>query len=198
VRLQSLQVVFSEVCNALSPVVQQQRCWNRVTLHHLMYRVLRERFPEMGSQMVCNAIYSVCRAARLVYQHPQSPFNVGRSGGAGEALPRLMFAVSAPVYFDRHTLSVKDGRLSMYTLDGRMHFDLALEPQQLALFGRCRLLEVVLQGAVLSGYRLSFEFETVATPAVSPTLKEAGMQPELPVEHVPPHWPPYLQVETAT
>lgn len=47
-RLQALQSGFAQVCNALAPVVQQTRVWNRVALHHLAYRQLREQFPEMG------------------------------------------------------------------------------------------------------------------------------------------------------
>jgi hypothetical protein len=111
-RLQALQVGFARVCNALAPLVQQTKVWNRVALHHLSYRQLREQFPEMGSQMVCNAIYSVSRTARLVFQHPQSPFNLARLGD--KPLPLLRFADSCPVYFDRHTLSLKAGQLSMF------------------------------------------------------------------------------------
>ena len=44
-RLQALQSGFAQVCNALAPLVQQTRVWNRVALHHLAYRQLRERFP---------------------------------------------------------------------------------------------------------------------------------------------------------
>ena len=122
--LQALQVAFAQVCNALAPTVQQTKVWNRVALHHLMYRTLRDQFPGMGSQMVCNAIYSVSRTSRVVFQHPQSPFNLARMGD--KPLPLLRFSDSCPVYFDRHTLSVKAGQLSMYTLDGRIRFALAL------------------------------------------------------------------------
>src|SRR5205085_1408721 len=107
-RLRQLQAAFAEVCNALAPTVRERRLWNRVTLHHLMYRPLRERFPAMGSQMVCNAIYAVCRAARIVYQHPASPFHVNRFPAA-KLLPLLHFQAASPVFFDRHTLSLKDG-----------------------------------------------------------------------------------------
>jgi hypothetical protein len=44
----------------------------------MAYKPLRERFPQLGSQMACNVIYSVSRAARHVYQHPSSPYNVAR------------------------------------------------------------------------------------------------------------------------
>jgi len=154
VRLQSLQVAFARVCNALAPTVQQTRVWNRVALHHLMYHTLRERFPELGSQMVCNAIYSVSRTCRLLFQHPQSPFNLARL--ADKPLPLLRFADNCPVYFDRHTLSVKAGQLSMYTLDGRMRFALALKPVDEDDFNKKKLREIVLSRRLDGVFELSF------------------------------------------
>ena len=141
-RLCVLQAEFARVCNALAPMVRDTRCWNRVALHHMAYKGLREQFPAMGSQMVCNAIYSVSRSSRLVYQHPTSPFNLARWGD--KPLPLLRFLEVSPVYFDRHTLSVKDGRLSMYTLDGRMRFHLALGAEDEAAFHGSKLREIVL------------------------------------------------------
>jgi hypothetical protein len=154
--LLALQKAFAQVCNALAPLVQQTRCWNRVTLHHLAYKGLREQFPAIGSQMVCNAIYSVSRTSRLVYQHPQSPFNLGRLGD--KPLPMLQFQDTCPVYFDRHTLSVKDGHLSMYTLDGRIRFHLALQPQAEASFHEKKLREIVLARTPQDQFELSFWF----------------------------------------
>ena len=153
-RLQALQTGFAQVCNALAPLVQQTRVWNRVALHHLCYRQLREQFPEMGSQMVCNAIYSVSRTARMVFQHPQSPFNLARLGD--KPLPLLRFADSCPVYFDRHTLSLKAGQLSMFTLDGRMRFQLALKAQDEERFHSQKLREIVLSRRSGGAYELAF------------------------------------------
>ena len=155
-RLQALQAAFAKVCNALAPTVQQTRVWNRVALHHLTYRSLRERFPEMGSQMVCNAIYSVSRTSRLIFQHPQSPFNVTKM--PGKPLPLLRFSDTCPVYFDRHTLSVKDGQLSMYTLDGRIRFALALKPEDEANFKQKKLREIVMSRRADGQFELSFLF----------------------------------------
>jgi hypothetical protein len=153
-RLQALQVGFARVCNALAPLVQQTKVWNRVALHHLSYRQLREQFPEMGSQMVCNAIYSVSRTARLVFQHPQSPFNLAHLGD--KPLPLLRFADSCPVYFDRHTLSLKAGQLSMFTLDGRMRFQLALAAQDEERFHTQKLREIVLSRRSDGVFELAF------------------------------------------
>jgi hypothetical protein len=164
-RLLNLQKAFAQVCNALSPIVQRSRCWNRVTLHHLAYRDLRERFPAIGSQMVCNAIYSVSRTSRLLFQHPDSPFNISKLDG--KPLPMLRFTDSSPVYFDRHTLSVKNGRLSMYTLDGRVRFDVALDAQQEAAFEHKKVREIVLSRAG-AGYELRFRFSESADGDVQP------------------------------
>lgn len=154
--LQALQVAFAQVCNALAPTVQQTKVWNRVALHHLMYRALRDQFPDMGSQMVCNAIYSVSRTSRIVFQHPQSPFNLARMGD--KSLPLLRFSDSCPVYFDRHTLSVKAGQLSMYTLDGRIRFALALKPEDEVSFNEKKLREIVLSRRLDGVFELSFLF----------------------------------------
>lgn len=156
-RLASLQSVFAAACNTLAPIVRETRCWNRVGLHHIAYRLLRERFPGLGSQMACNAIYSVSRACRYIYQHPSSPFHQFVKQ-IGSPLPLLKFMPDAPVYFDRHTLSLKAQKLSLYTLDGRMHFQLALQPRQMDKFKNERLKEVVLSRTGNTQFQLSFHF----------------------------------------
>ena len=173
-RLLALQKAFAQVCNAMSPVVQQTRCWNRVALHHMVYKSLRARFPAMGSQMVCNAIYSVSRTCRLVFQHPTSPFNLVRL--AGKPLPLLRFDDNCPVYFDRHTLSVKAGQLSMYTLDGRMRFELALKPDDEAKFHHMKLQEIVLSRRRDSPFELTFSFVDATAADPGPA---ASQGPEL-------------------
>ncbi|MBC5764736.1 hypothetical protein [Ramlibacter albus] len=167
-RLIALQAAFAQACNALAPLVQQTRTWNRVTLHHLAYRMLRERFPHIGSQMACNAIYSVSRTSRQVFQHPGSPFNIARLGD--RKLPLLNFTGTAPVYFDRHTISVRNKKLSMYTLDGRMHFSLALHPEAEAAFHERKLREIVLSRDAQQRFHLTFSFsapEEDAEPAAA-------------------------------
>lgn len=174
VRLQALQTAFAKVCNALAPTVQQTRVWNRVALHHLSYRSLRERFPEMGSQMVCNAIYSVSRTSRLIFQHPQSPFNVTKM--PGKPLPLLRFSDTCPVYFDRHTLSVKDGQLSMYTLDGRIRFALALKPEDEANFKQKKLREIVMSRRADGQFELSFLFSDTQDEQASEPVASGGAE----------------------
>lgn len=175
-RLLALQQAFARVCNALAPLVQRTRVWNRVALHHLAYRSLREQFPDLGSQMVCNAIYSVSRTSRVVFQHPSSPFNLARL--SDKPLPLLRFADSCPVYFDRHTLSLKAGQLSMFTLDGRMRFQLALQPEDEQRFHTCKLREIVLSRSSEGAYVLSFFFASEPNTEPSPAEMAGGEIPE--------------------
>jgi hypothetical protein len=155
VKLQQLQTAFATACNALAPLVQKTRVWNRVALHHMAYKPLREQFPQMGSQLVCNAIYAVSRHSRLVYQSPDSPFNIAKLGD--KPLPRLHFTETSPVYFDRHTLSLKAGQLSMYTLDGRMRFNIDLTAQDEMKFRTRKVREIVLSRNA-GRFELAFEF----------------------------------------
>lgn len=158
-RLADLRSLFTQACNALAPMVQQTRCWNRVALHHMAYKPLRERFPQLGSQMACNVIYSVSRAARRVYQHADSPYNVARQDA--RPLPVLRFTGPVPVYFDRHTLSLKAGEVSLFTLDGRMRFKVDLSPETERRFRQDKLREIVLAQLPDGAWALTFDF----TPA---------------------------------
>lgn len=175
--LGQLQQAFARLCNAITPQVSQTRCWNRVALHHMVYHQLRKDFPGMGSQMICNAIYAVSRAARVVYQHPRSPFRADRYP-AGSPLPRLQFGDDCPVYFDSHTLTIKDGRLSLYTMQGRLHFDLGLTPAQLQAFANQKLRSIVMVRQ--ADGRFSLRFSLQAEP--------------LPPPHQPVAMPDYLHI----
>ena len=78
---------------------------------------------------------------RLVFQHPKAR-SIWR--GWGQAFAAAAVCDSRPVYFDRHTLSLKAGQLSMFTLDGRMRFQLALAAQDEERFHAQKLREIVL------------------------------------------------------
>lgn len=158
-RLEELQTSFVAVCNAIAPVVRDAKCWNRVALHHLVYKQMRERFPQMGSQMVCNAIYTVCRAARLIYQGQKTPCL--DSSGINSNLPLIQFENNCPVCFDRHTLSVSKDMVSMYTLDGRMKFEMMLDEMQLRTFKNEKLMEILLLKNSSRQFLLKFVFELI-------------------------------------
>lgn len=173
-RLRRLQQTFAEACNVLSARVQETRCWNRVALHHMEYKNLRRSFPGLGSQMACNVIYSVSRACRAVYQGRGSPYSLQVLGD--RPLPRVLFEADAPVYFDRHTLSIRDGRASMFTLDGRMRFDITLSAEDENRFHHDRVAEVVLHRRQ-EGFVLDFVFAGTETAAVAAAREVDGALP---------------------
>jgi putative transposase len=51
-RLSALRTAYADACNRLVPLVQAARCWNRVALHQLGYRRLRQQ-TSLGAQMAC-------------------------------------------------------------------------------------------------------------------------------------------------
>ena len=62
------------------------------------------------------------------------------------------------MYFDRHTLSARNGQLSMFTLDGRMRFALALQPADEANFNEKKLREIALLRQPAGQFELTFLF----------------------------------------
>ena len=151
--------------------------------------------------MVCNAIYAVSRTSRLVFQAPGSPFNLAKLGD--KPLPLMQFNGNCPVYFDRHTLSFKGTKLSLFTLDGRMHFELTLSETQLLLFKVSKLREISLTCRSTGLYELTFKLES------QQALTQEEAQTVLDVQHseeddaVPlalaaqPSIPHYVSIEVA-
>jgi hypothetical protein len=153
-QLLALQKLFAQACNEMTLQVARTRVWNRVALHHLHYRILRQKYPALGSQMACNAIYAVSRTARLLYQAVGSPFYIHKMGE--RPLPRLLFSEDSPVYFDLHTLSMKEECLSLFTLDGRMQFGLSLSAAQGASFAAGKPREIALARRADGVFTLTF------------------------------------------
>jgi hypothetical protein len=123
-KLLDLQKTFAMACDEAALFVARSRSWHRVTLHHLAYKSMREKFPALGSQMVCNAIHTVSKASKEIFQDPSSRWTeVAKSG---QPLPVLKFSDTTPVFFDKHTLTLKNNALSIFTLDGRMHIQINL------------------------------------------------------------------------
>lgn len=113
--LLALQAAYADACNALVPVVIENRCWNRVALHKLSYYGIRANSP-LGAQMVCNAIFSVCKA----YKAQVALKRIGK-----ETVPKVCFEKPS-VHFDKRTYSIKKEVVSLYTLNGRIKVPMIL------------------------------------------------------------------------
>src|SRR5690348_16769453 len=104
VLLLQLQEAYRSACNQIVPDVVANRCWNRVALHRLVYSKVRET-SSLGSQMVCNTIYTVCKAYQAKAILPQ------------EEVHQIHFHKGRSVHFDKRTYSIKNGVIALYTLE---------------------------------------------------------------------------------
>ena len=105
--LAEVRRTFAEACNRVSLVAAEQRVWNRVVLHHLVYYDVRAASP-LGSQMVCNAIKAVADAYKV--RKPKRDIEVKPS----------TFRSTASVHYDKRTYSIRGETVSLNTLNGRV------------------------------------------------------------------------------
>jgi IS605 OrfB family transposase len=136
--LAALCTTYAQACNRMVPVVQEYRCWNRVDLHKQVYSQLRAETP-LGSQMCCNAIFSVCKAYKSQKQ-------LGRIR-QDTAVPAIRFD-RASVHYDKRTYSLKGDTVSLYTLTGRVVVRLRMGAWQRRLLnsGMAKEAELVFRG----------------------------------------------------
>lgn len=124
--LSALALDFAGACNAIVPFVVEHRCWNRVALHHLVYYLLREQFPALGSQMVCQAVHRVADAYRAL--------KANQGIGKDKPVPAIIFRPTS-VNFDQRTYSIKTNGISLFTLNGREIVPFVGGKHQRDLFG---------------------------------------------------------------
>jgi predicted transposase len=102
-----LQEKFSATCNYIGQIAFENKERNRVKLHHLAYYLVREKFPELGAQMACNAIAKVAGALRVLKKPKE-----------------ILFRKECSVHFDKRTYSLKGEFLSLFTLQKRARLQL--------------------------------------------------------------------------
>lgn len=102
------QIAFLTSCNEIVPFAVENRCWNRVALHHISYYKVRESIPALGSQMVCNAIKKVCFSYKVL--------KIKRD----QDVPTIMFKDTGSVHYDKRTYSIKGNTISLFTVTGRI------------------------------------------------------------------------------
>lgn len=121
--LLELRDAFLSACNAIVPTVVEHRCWNRVALHNLTYSRIRAA-SFLGSQMVCNAIFAVCKAYK------------NRNILKQETVPTIQFRKNRSIHFDKRTYSIQGNTLSLYTLNGRIRVSMKMGAFQNTYFSQ--------------------------------------------------------------
>lgn len=122
-KLSDLRNAYLLACNLIVPSVLQNRCWNRVALHNLVYSSIRKE-TMLGSQMTCNAIFSVCKAY------------ANRQISKKEEIPVIRFHKNRSVHFDKRTYTIEGNILKLYTLEGRIRVPMKIGDFQQNLFSQ--------------------------------------------------------------
>ena len=152
-KLGALHRVFASVCREITAYAAEANCWNRVNLHHLTYHRIRGSYPLLGSQMTCNAIYSVSRMAKEKIENEKK----SKRKVDGKEIVEHIYQKNIQIYFDRHTLSIKNKAISLFTMEGRIKFEVNIDEETELKINKNKLKEIILT-EVDNKYILKFEF----------------------------------------
>ena len=130
------QKTFSDACNRIIPFAVENRCWNRVALHHLSYYSLRKCLPSLGSQMICNAIKKVCSSYKVL--------KIKKS----QDVPALKFNQNGSVHYDKRTYTLRGNVLSLFTISGRIQcsFKIGQHQEKYLSTGKIKEGELIRKG----------------------------------------------------
>lgn len=121
--LVQLQSAFLDTCNEIVSSAIEFRCWNRVALHKEVYAKIRAQ-SQLGSQMVCNAIFAVCKAFKAKQIRKDQP------------IPLIRFHKNRSIHFDKRTYSFKGDTVSLYTLQRRIRLKMRMGTFQEKYFSK--------------------------------------------------------------
>lgn len=129
--LSELQELFAAACNQVAAAAVSEKERNRVKLHHLCYRSLRQSLPKLGAQMCCNAVAKTA-VALAAQKRPK----------------QVLFKQGCSIHFDKRTYSLKNQVLSLFTPSGRIRVPLEISPfhQTYLDFGIPKEAELVCRG----------------------------------------------------
>ena len=123
-KLHETQNLFGKACNVLVSILRKgdrnERLWQRFNLHRAGYASVRLAVPEIGSQLVCNAVRAVSSAAKSwISNNPK--FVTDKT----MELPEFDFSHPV-VHLDKNTVSFSKDKTvaSIYTLRGRIKAEL--------------------------------------------------------------------------
>lgn len=143
--LLQLQQVFAALCNEVSAVARREGCWGRVRLHHLVYTKLRAAHPNVGAQHICNAVYAVSKAFRVLLSGPDpSSVSSGLHSSRTKVIPLIRFVESNPVYFDKKSMSAGPDGLSILGVGGRIKIPMPVSEEFLNAFKNEGIKEITL------------------------------------------------------
>lgn len=120
-KLQRTQALFRRACNLLVDIIREDtekklRLWQRYNLHHAGYYRVREAVPELGAQLVCNAVRAVSAAYKTLLSN-----NSKYAKDKKLELPKIVFK-NVGIHLDARTLTFSKDRTtaSVFTSQKRV------------------------------------------------------------------------------
>ena len=137
-KLHLTRALYRDACHLLVDFVCKdpaQRNWQRFNLHHAAYHTVRATMPDLGSQMLCNAIRSVSSAYKAeLSKHPRK--------NKTDPLKRIVFK-NPSIHLDKNTITYHSDltTATVYTVQGRVKVDLCPGEFQKRLLQQGKLKE---------------------------------------------------------
>ena len=112
---------YNAACNAASPVAFSERQFSNIGLQKRLYYSIRETFG-LSAQMAQLAIRKVAGSYRSTTEAIKEQNKVlAALGKPLKSLSEISFREHGAVCYDARVLSIGQNRVSIWTLDGRIH-----------------------------------------------------------------------------
>lgn len=120
-KLHQTRRLYGQACEMLVPLIvadkeRRERLWQRFNLHKAGYRMVRNRLPDLGSQLACNVMRSVSGAYQSwISNHPKFAKDKEME------LPSIRFR-NPVIHLDKNTIRFfhHHTEATIYTADGRV------------------------------------------------------------------------------
>ena len=126
-KLQRTQALFRRACNLLVDIIREDtekklRLWQRYNLHHAGYYRVREAVPELGAQLVCNAVRAVSAAYKTLLSN-----NSKYAKDKKLELPKIVFK-NVGIHLDARTLTFSKDRTTATVFTSQKRVSVRLCP----------------------------------------------------------------------
>ena len=126
-KLQRTQELFRRACNLLVDIIREDtekklRLWQRYNLHHAGYYRVREAVPELGAQLVCNAVRAVSAAYKTLLSN-----NSKYAKDKKLELPKIVFK-NVGIHLDARTLTFSKDRTTATVFTSQKRVSVRLCP----------------------------------------------------------------------
>ncbi len=152
---------YNAACNAVSPVAFSEREFSNIGLQKRLYRHVRETFG-LSAQMTLLALRKVAGSYRSTKEAIKEQNRVlAALGRPSKSLTVLSFWEHGAICYDARVLSIGQGRVSIWTLDGRIKLRY-LRPGHFPAIATVKQTDLVYRDGAF------WLYATVETPDVEP------------------------------